>query len=49
MEEETTFWHEFSKGLILENPLMVLMVGLCAGLAISNRLENGIFMGVSVT
>ena len=49
MEEETTFWHEFSKGFILENPLMVLMVGLCASLAISNRLENGIFMGASVT
>ena len=49
MEEETTFWHEFSKGFILENPLMVLMVGLCSALAISNRLENGIFMGASVT
>ena len=49
MEEQTTFWHEFSKGFILENPLMVLMVGLCSSLAISNRLENGIFMGVSVT
>ncbi len=49
MEEETTFWHEFSKGFILENPLMVLMVGLCAALAISNRVENGIFMGLSVT
>lgn len=49
MEEETTFWHEFSKGFILENPLMVLMVGLCSSLAISNRVENGIFMGISVT
>jgi len=49
LEEETTFWHEFSKGFILENPLMVLMVGLCSSLAISNRLENGIFMGVSAT
>jgi Na+-translocating ferredoxin:NAD+ oxidoreductase subunit E len=49
MQEETTFWHEFSKGFILENPLMVLMVGLCSSLAISNRVENGIFMGISVT
>jgi electron transport complex protein RnfE len=49
MENETTFWFEFRKGFILENPLMVLMVGLCSALAISNRLENGIFMGLSVT
>ncbi len=49
MEEQTTFWYEFKKGFILENPLMVLMVGLCSSLAISNRLENGIFMGISAT
>jgi H+/Na+-translocating ferredoxin:NAD+ oxidoreductase subunit E len=49
MNDETTFWFEFRKGFILENPLMVLMVGLCSALAISNRLENGIFMGLSVT
>jgi electron transport complex protein RnfE len=47
--EETTFWYEFKKGFIIENPLMVLMVGLCSSLAISNRLENGIFMGISLT
>ena len=47
--EETTFWYEFKKGFIIENPLMVLMVGLCSALAISNRLENGIFMGLSLT
>ncbi len=49
MKEQTTFWSEFSKGFILENPLLVLMVGLCSSLAISNRVENGIFMGLSVT
>lgn len=49
MEEPKTFRREFSKGFILENPLMVLMVGLCSSLAISNRLENGIFMGLSAT
>jgi electron transport complex protein RnfE len=49
LEETTTGWKEFSKGFILENPLMVLMVGLCSSLAISNRVENGIFMGIAVT
>lgn len=49
MDEEMTGWQEFKKGFILENPLMVLMVGLCATLAISTRVENGIFMGLSAT
>jgi len=48
-ERNSSFWLEFRKGFILENPLMVLMVGLCAALAISNRFENGIFMGIAVT
>lgn len=49
MEQKTTAWHEFSKGFVLENPLMKLMVGLCSSLAVSNRVENGIFMGIAVT
>ncbi|MFH1150696.1 MAG: electron transport complex subunit RsxE [Actinomycetota bacterium] len=49
MDEKTTGWHEFSKGFIIENPLMVLMVGLCATLAVSNRMENGIFLGLAAT
>ncbi len=49
VDENKTGWHEFSKGFLLENPLMVLMVGLCASLAISNRVENGIFMGIAAT
>jgi electron transport complex protein RnfE len=48
VDESTSFWFEFKKGFILENPLMVLMVGLCASLAISNKFENGIFMGIAV-
>lgn len=49
MDDGTKGWREFSKGFIRENPLMVLMVGLCATLAISNRVENGIFMGLAAT
>lgn len=49
MEEEATLWQEFRKGIIRENPLLVLMVGLCSALAVSNRLENGIFMGLAAT
>lgn len=49
MPEETTGWQEFKKGIVGQNPLLVLMVGLCASLAISNRFENGIFMGLAAT
>ena len=45
----TNGWQEFNKGFIKQNPLMVLMVGLCSSLAISNRVENGIFMGLAAT
>lgn len=49
MADGTTGWQEFKKGFIEQNPLMVLMVGLCSSLAISNRVENGIFMGLAAT
>jgi electron transport complex protein RnfE len=49
MADEKTGWQEFRKGFIFQNPLMVLMVGLCSSLAISNRVENGIFMGLAAT
>lgn len=49
MEAEVTYWQEFKKGILAQNPLLVLMVGLCSALAVSNRFENGIFMGVAAT
>ncbi len=49
MEEKKSAWKEFSKGFMLENPLMKLMVGLCSALAVSSRVENGIFMGLAAT
>ncbi len=42
-------WSELVKGLTLENPLMVLMIGLCSALAVSTRAENTIFMGLAAT
>lgn len=35
-------------GLSLENPLTVLMIGLCSTLAVSTKLEGSFFMGVAV-
>ena len=35
-------------GLSLENPLTVLMIGLCSTLAVSTKLEGSFFMGMGV-
>lgn len=35
-------------GLSLENPLTVLMIGLCSTLAVSTKLEGSFFMGLGV-
>ncbi len=49
MDEKTSLFYEFKKGIVEENPLMKLMVGLCSALAVSNRVENGIFLGLAAT
>jgi electron transport complex protein RnfE len=38
----------FFDGLSLENPLTVLMIGLCATLAVSTKFEGAFFMGIAV-
>jgi electron transport complex protein RnfE len=35
-------------GLMLENPLMRLMIGLCATLAVSTQVESSFFLGLAV-
>lgn len=39
----------FMNGVIKENPILVQQVGMCATLAITTSLANGIGMGVAVT
>ncbi len=39
----------FLSALMLENPLMRLMIGLCSALAISTRVESTLFMGMAAT
>jgi electron transport complex protein RnfE len=39
----------FTNGLVKENPLMVLMIGLCSSLAVTTSVNNGIGMGLSMT
>lgn len=38
----------FKRGLSLDNPLTVLMIGLCATLAVSTQVEGAFFMGLAV-
>lgn len=39
----------FTNGIIMENPLLILMIGLCSSLAVTTTVKNGIGMGLSMT
>jgi electron transport complex protein RnfE len=39
----------FTNGIIKENPLLALMIGLCSSLAVTTSVANGIGMGVAMT
>lgn len=38
----------FTDGLSIENPLTILMIGLCATLAVSTQVQGSLFMGIAV-
>ena len=40
-------WNEFSKGIIKENPVLKMLLGLCPVLAVTTSAVNGIGMGVA--
>lgn len=40
---------EFTKGIIRENPVIGMMLGLCSVLAISNEVRSAIGMGIAMT
>jgi electron transport complex protein RnfE len=42
-------WRIFRNGLVRENPLVMLMIGLCSALAVTTEVANGIGMGLSMT
>ena len=39
----------FANGIVRENPLLILMIGLCSALAVTTAVANGIGMGLSMT
>jgi electron transport complex protein RnfE len=42
-------WSIFCNGLVRENPLLILAIGLCSSLAVTSEAANGIGMGLSMT
>jgi len=42
-------WNIFARGLVTENPLLMLMIGLCSALAVTTSVANGIGMGLAMT
>lgn len=49
MKQKKSLWSEFSKGLITENPVLRLMLGCCATLAVTTAAVNAIGMGAATT
>ncbi len=39
----------FLNGLVVENPLFVIMIGLCSSMAVTTTVANGIGMGLALT
>lgn len=42
------FWNEFIKGLVITNPVFVLVLGLCPTLAVTSSIDNALGMGAGV-
>jgi len=43
------YFRELVKGLVRENPVLVLLLGLCPTLAVTTGLKNAVGMGISAT
>jgi len=42
-------WQNFTKGFIKENPVFILLLGLCPSLGVTTSAENGLGMGLATT
>ena len=49
MSEQNGNLHEFTKGIIKENPTLVTLLGMCPTLAVTTMAENGLGMGLATT
>jgi electron transport complex protein RnfE len=48
-KNKPSLWKEFSKGIIRENPVLRLVLGCCATLAVTTAASNAIGMGAATT
>lgn len=48
-DKKTSLGHEFSKGIIAENPVLRLALGTCPTLAVTTSVDNAIGMGIAAT
>lgn len=48
MTKTKEYWQIFSKGLVLENPILVLALSLCPALAVTTSVVNALTMGLCV-
>lgn len=47
-KRQKTFWIEFLKGIVVSNPVFILVLGLCPTLAVSSSLDNALGMSAGV-
>jgi electron transport complex protein RnfE len=48
-ENKTSLGKELTKGIIKENPTLVMLLGMCPTLAVTTQAKNGIGMGLATT
>lgn len=48
-KQRTPLLHEFTKGIVKENPVLRLVLGCCATLAVTTAASNAIGMGAATT
>ena len=48
-QKKKSLWQEFTKGIIRENPVLRLVLGCCATLAVTTAAGNAIGMGLATT
>lgn len=44
-----SLWKDFKRGIWAENPVLVLLLGMCPTLAVTGNMKNGLGMGVATT
>ncbi|MBN1150416.1 electron transport complex subunit E [candidate division WOR-3 bacterium] len=47
--KKNTPLYEFWKGIIIENPVLVIVLGMCPTLAVTTNAQNGLAMGIAAT